>query len=116
MTEEQRVFNYILNRGRRVVENVFGILANRFRIFLTIHLSPEKEQIITLASCALHNFLRTKMPTSLQDEEINNNFTFKFGLCHQGSNRTKDGSPAVREEFKDYFMNEGAVPWQYNRV
>lgn len=47
MTEEQRIFNYRLSCGR-VVENVFGILANHFRIFLTIHLNAEKVQIITL--------------------------------------------------------------------
>ena len=60
--EEQRVFNYRLSRARRVVENAFGILANRFRVFLTtINIQDTaKVEDIVLACCALHNFLRTE--------------------------------------------------------
>lgn len=59
MTKEQRIFNYRLSRARRVVENAFGILANRFRVLLnTIPLRPEKAKLITQACCALHNFLK----------------------------------------------------------
>ena len=58
LTPEQRVFNYRLSRARRVVENAFGILANRWRVFLTtIHLTPETVDSVVLATCALHNLL-----------------------------------------------------------
>ena len=60
---EKRVFNYHLSRARLVVENALGILANRFRIFLTpIAAVPETAVKIVLASCILHNFLRTESP------------------------------------------------------
>ncbi|KAJ8046639.1 hypothetical protein HOLleu_05387 [Holothuria leucospilota] len=55
----QRVFNYRLSQARRVIENAFGILARRFRVFLKpIPLQPENAQKVALAACVLHNFLQ----------------------------------------------------------
>lgn len=117
MTDDQRIFNYRLSRGRRVVENAFGILANRFRVFLTtINLSADKVQCITLACCTLHNFLRAENPSYLYEDEIDNTYVFKFGLSQQMGNRAKQACVSVRDEFKNYFCNEGSVPWQHDRV
>ena len=59
MLVERRIYNYRLSRARRVVENAFGIMANRFRVFLTtIALAPHKVDELVLAACVLHNYLR----------------------------------------------------------
>ena len=43
LTKQKRIYDYRLSHARRMVENTFGILANRFRIFMKpIALSPEK--------------------------------------------------------------------------
>ena len=61
LTYEHRIFNYRLSRARRIVENAFGILSSRFRIFSSpILLQPKNAEKLVLASCALHNFLREK--------------------------------------------------------
>ena len=59
LTEEQRVFNYRFSRARRVIENVFGILVARWRIFHTpIVASIENAESYVLTTLALHNYLR----------------------------------------------------------
>uniref|UniRef100_A0A671KY09 DDE Tnp4 domain-containing protein n=1 Tax=Sinocyclocheilus anshuiensis TaxID=1608454 RepID=A0A671KY09_9TELE len=68
LSVQQRIFNYRLSRAWRVVENAFGILANRFRVFLTtINIQDTaKVEDIVLACCALHNFLWRQDPDLLQ--------------------------------------------------
>ena len=53
----ERIFNYRLSRARRIVENVFGILATRFRIFRRpIIANVDTVTRITKAVLALRNF------------------------------------------------------------
>ena len=58
LTTEKRIFNNRLSRARCIVKNSFGILANRFLVFMNpIDLIPEKVETILLTCCSLHNYL-----------------------------------------------------------
>lgn len=58
LTKRQRIFNYRLSRARRVVENAFGILANRWRIYQKpIITSLETADAIIKATICLHYLL-----------------------------------------------------------
>jgi len=56
---EKSIFNYMLSRSRRVVENAFGILCQKFQIYRrTVQSLPENADYIIFATCILHSYLR----------------------------------------------------------
>ena len=75
LTREQRVFNYRLSRARRIVENAFGIMANRFGALLNTFRQSARSVISMVKCCIiLHNILRSRRPLApgVVDEEHNN--------------------------------------------
>lgn len=61
LSKREKIYNYRHCRARSIVENGFGIMASRFRIFRKpIPLLPESVIKLVKASCALHNWLRKK--------------------------------------------------------
>jgi DDE superfamily endonuclease len=126
LTFPRKIFNYRLSRARNVVENAFGILASRFRIFHTeINMQLRKTEWVVLATCALHNLLRRKshgylgfnildITDTLQYEEERQ---IAFADLQHGHNRhAGNDAKQVRNMFMDYFMEEGQVPWQRDYV
>ena len=65
LSATQRIFNYRISHARRTVENAFGILATRFRLFRReIDMEPTGVTEVVLAAVALHNYLRCKGPNA----------------------------------------------------
>ena len=52
LTREEKITNYRISRGRRVVENSFGILVNKFRVLLT---TMEQRPKVVRNMCATEN-------------------------------------------------------------
>lgn len=139
----RRVYNYRHSRARRISENVFGILANRWRILKSpIALVPEKVQSVAMAMITLHNWLRSGpschdyMPPGLVEQEdtesgcilpgswrSDGNMASLFPLSPQiAVNNSTEYAKWTREEFKEYFCQEGAYPgsegyaWKYRCI
>ena len=61
MTDAQRILYYRLSRKRRVTENAFGILVNRFRVSsVRKKLNENNVSIIVPVSLSLHKLLRER--------------------------------------------------------
>lgn len=132
LTREESILNYRLSRVRRTVENAFGILANRFRVFHTaINLQPHKIDKIVLASCALHNFLRRFVKNSyISRNDVDTEFIDTGDIIRGDwrAQRTLDGlkpgygrnppseAKQNRENYKNFFNTIGKVSWQENFI
>lgn len=133
--EKKRIFNYRLSRARRVVENTFGILVSKFRVFRQpINAKLESVDSMVKSACVLHNFLRRRDGTSndrryictgdVDGEDatgrLNRGAWRQQGLGsgmrdggRMGSNSHTVRAGAARDRLADYFLSpEGLVPWQ----
>lgn len=133
LTKEERILNYRLSRARRMIENSFGILSSKWRIFRTT-INADVEIVESIGACVcLHNWLRSKQGQesftyiapdlvdrydasgnlivgSWRNEE--NNF---ISLERSKGNLNRNGKD-VRNAFKQYFNGEGSVDWQESKI
>jgi hypothetical protein len=69
--ENMKIYNYRLSRARRVVDNAFGVLSKKCRLFCgRIRLNPPNVDRINLADCVLHSNLRNDL--SVEDNVTEN--------------------------------------------
>ena len=139
LQENEKIFNYRLSRGRRVIENTFGIAASRFRIFRKpIIAQVDTVKLITKAVVVLHNFLMqhrienepySYCPPNYVDQEGPTGITAGAWredmtengamqpINNAGSNNYSKSVKETRRMFTDYLNScEGAAAWQLDMV
>ena len=116
------IINYRLSRARRISENAFALLAQRWRIFQRrINLHPEQCESVVQASCVFHNYLQkstgNSTPTDVQDERDGlQEYQALQHFTNMGC-RASSYAYVLRDKFKLYFcMGDGEVSWQYTTV
>jgi hypothetical protein len=85
---KKSIFNYRLSRARRVVENAFGILSQKFQICQrTLQSLPENADNIIFATCILHNYLKDQ---GVGVSDMGSSANFRSNLT---KNQTKEEVP-----------------------
>lgn len=131
--DRQKIFNYRLSRARRVVENAFGILVSKCRIYeKPIPLSVVKAEHLVKATCALHNWLRKTNRSYMSQQSIGRE-DWEAGCIIPGEWRTvkadalsnlhentvrQNGDIArrLRNVYAEKFSTTDTVPWQWNMI
>ncbi|XP_011869646.1 PREDICTED: putative nuclease HARBI1 [Vollenhovia emeryi] len=119
----KKVFNYRLSRARRVVENAFGILVARWRIYrrpIIANISNVRK--IIQATVTLHNFI-IKNEEQLTGKKSYLHLTIEDAstscgvrdISHCGG-RSNNNAIMVREAYSTYFQNTGALYYQWEKA
>ncbi|XP_044154521.1 uncharacterized protein LOC122941374 [Bufo gargarizans] len=114
LDDSRRIFNYRLSRARRYVECAFGILTQKWRVFLSsLQMASENATRVIQACVILHNFVRINDgPSEVEDLE-SGTYSSSGGLDQTLHGRPGTAALAVRALYEEYFSSpEEAVPWR----
>ncbi|KAJ8913893.1 hypothetical protein NQ315_005690 [Exocentrus adspersus] len=138
----QLIFNivitqYMLCRARRVIENVFGILAARWRIYRKAIIASQPTVIaIVKATICLHNYIMNCESKAGNEKRYCSSLTIdredEFGGVIGGDWRKEPSNNLIsvgrtstnmygrvaetmRERLSKYFVGQGAVAFQWDK-
>lgn len=135
LDDSKRIFNYRLSRARRTVENAFGILVARWRIFRKPVEAYTAVNDMLKASVCLHNYLadsdhsvencKRYIPRDFVDREMDDGIVVPGNWRTDAQNAAFSSLPRdrfrnyqkkageIRDDLKFFFCsNEGRVSWQ----
>ncbi|KAK4886741.1 hypothetical protein RN001_003012 [Aquatica leii] len=131
LTASKRIFNYRLSRARRVIENTFGIMVNRWRLLRGM-VTAKVDNIDTFvkAIVCLHNYAKRESmllqdfsycPPGFVDSDENigtwrDDVEPLKSVGRLSTNRSTNALYTMRDMVRDYFCSPaGAIPFQ-NKV
>ena len=101
---KRKIFNFRHSRGRRIIENTFGIFVARWRIYhRIINVKPENVDKIIKATVCLHNFLRIQEMHSTDKVYCPPNF-----IDTENNGQIQEG------EWRKYVPEQGALQHIHN--
>lgn len=100
--KQKKIFNERLSRAQKVVEDAFGQLSQKFRVYQRwLKSLPENADKIIFTTCILHNFIKMleKLPRHITN------------ISNQGGSAPQI-SFEIREKFKQFFNSPGGqIHW-----
>lgn len=106
---EKTIFNKRLSRARVTIECAFGILSNKWRIFMKcIETNTKHAKLIIKVACLLHNIVRSRDGNSDKDFReymINLQANDNRSMRSRRNNRATLNAINIRDQYKNYFVN-----------
>lgn len=106
------------------MENAFGILSNRFRIYHhPMQFKTSTVEAVVLATCALHNYLRCHiMENDVDDDDHNekdNDKPARLDVTHTTRNtglKYNVEVKKIRDILASYFVGIGQIEYQWKHA
>lgn len=121
INNKRRIFNYRLSRGRKNIECAFGMMTQKFQVFLTPIRCRKYETIISIvqSACILHNFIRitdgVPYRTSLKEATRVQQSQEVLPETHNFNINENTSPQDLRSYLANYFvLSNAALPWQWS--
>ncbi|XP_050064147.1 uncharacterized protein LOC126552987 [Aphis gossypii] len=113
--QKKKNFNDRLSRARKVVEDAFGQLAVKFRIYCRrLNALPRNADTIVMTTCILHNFIKTGS-TEVHNKEMSSSLPLPEHITrlHRHGGSAQKEAFENREKFKNFLCSPaGKLPFE----
>lgn len=113
--QKKKNFNDRLSRARKVVEDAFGQLTAKFRIYCRrLNVLPRNADTIVMTTYILHNFIKTAA-TEVYNKEMSSGLSLLGHITrlHRHGGSAQKEAFKNRDKFKIFLCSPaGKLPWE----